>query len=224
MKRIIIALVLFLAAINTFAHERTFKPATVRKIQFKRDGLKLVGNLFLPADFDKKSTYKAIIVEGSFTSVKEQMPAFYAQRFADNGFVVLAFDYSHYGESEGTPKQLESPQEKLKDLKSAVTYLTNLPYVKGVGMVGVCTSASNAVDLAANDNRIKAMATVAGFLPDPALGITMFGDKEVARRKALAQAARETFAKTGKAQTVPAYSELDQSAINFAPRGYLIII
>jgi uncharacterized protein len=33
-----------------------------------------------------------------------------------------------------------------------------------VGAVGVCTSASNTTFLAAQDSRIKAFATVAGFL------------------------------------------------------------
>lgn len=48
-----------------------------RKITFKRDELTLVGNLFTPENFDEKSHYKAIIVQGSATSVKEQMPELY---------------------------------------------------------------------------------------------------------------------------------------------------
>jgi dienelactone hydrolase len=44
-------------------------------------------------------------------------------------------------------------------LQAAVTYLTSLPYVQAVGMVGVCTSAGNAAYLAA-DERVKAIATV----------------------------------------------------------------
>jgi fermentation-respiration switch protein FrsA (DUF1100 family) len=64
-----------------------------------RGGLTLVENLYTPEKFDEKGHYKAIIVEGSFTSVKEQMPATHARKFADNGFVLLAFDYSSYGES-----------------------------------------------------------------------------------------------------------------------------
>ncbi|MDQ2922085.1 MAG: alpha/beta hydrolase [Acidobacteriota bacterium] len=93
-----------------------------RKISFKRDGLTLVGNLFTPENFDESGHYNSIIVEGSFTSVKEQMPGTYAQKFANEGFVALAFDYSHYGESEGEPRQLESPAEKLSDLKAAVSF------------------------------------------------------------------------------------------------------
>jgi uncharacterized protein len=80
-----------------------------RKINFDRDGLTLVGDLFTPENFDENGHYKAVIVEGSFTSPKEQMPGTYAQKFADQGFVALAFDYGHYGESAGEPRQLESP-------------------------------------------------------------------------------------------------------------------
>lgn len=105
------------------------------------------------------------IVEGSFTSVKEQMPGTYAAKFAEQGFVALAFDYSHYGESAGEPRQLESPDDKPSDLQAAASYLTGLPYVQAVGMVGICTSAGNGAYLAAADPRVKALATVAGFLP-----------------------------------------------------------
>jgi len=45
--------------------------------------------------------YSAVIVEGSFTSVEEQMPGTYAQKFAD------------YGESAGEPRQLEAPSDHL---------------------------------------------------------------------------------------------------------------
>ena len=51
-----------------------------RKLNFERDGLTLVGNVFTPDDFDENGHYEAVIVEGSFTSVKEQMPGTYAQK------------------------------------------------------------------------------------------------------------------------------------------------
>src|SRR4051812_27825602 len=133
-----------------------------RKINFGRDGLTLVGNLFTPENFDENGHYKAVIVEGSFTSVKEQMPGTYAQKFADQGFVALAFDYGHYGESGGEPRQIQSPAEKLSDLQAAVSYLTGLPYVQAVGMVGVCTSGGNAAYLGAAEPRVKTLAPIPG--------------------------------------------------------------
>ncbi len=193
---------------------------TKRKIKFVRDDLTLVGDLFTPEGFDETGQYQAVIVQGSFSSVKELMPGTYAQKFADQGFVALAFDYAHYGESAGEPRQLESPAEKLKDLQAAVTYLTALPYVQAVGMVGVCTSAGNAAYLGAAEPRLKALATVAAFLPSPATFTMLYGgDEGVAARKAHAAASRGKYEQTGEVDLVPAYSETDQSAINYGPAG-----
>src|SRR3954464_11621654 len=176
-----------------------------RKISFDRDGVTLVGDLFTPQGFDENGRYEAVIVEGSFTSVKEQMPGTYAQKFADEGFVALAFDYSHYGESAGEPRQLESPAEKLSDLQAAVSYLTGLPYVQAVGMVGVCTSGGNAAYLGAAEPRINALATVAAFLPGPALFSMMYGEDGIAKRKKAAADSRRKYEATGKVDFVPAY-------------------
>jgi fermentation-respiration switch protein FrsA (DUF1100 family) len=190
-----------------------------RRITFDRDGLTLVGHLFTPAKFDEARQYDAVIVQGSFSSVKEQMSGTYARKFAEQGFVALAFDYAHYGESAGEPRQLESPAEKLRDLQAAISYLTALPYVKAVGMVGVCTSAGNAAYLGAAEPRLKALATVAAFLPGPALFSLMYGADTVAQRKAAAAASRRKHETTGEMDVVPAYSEVDPSAINYGPAG-----
>jgi fermentation-respiration switch protein FrsA (DUF1100 family) len=188
-----------------------------RKISFDRDGLRLVGNLFTPEGFYETGRYPAVLVQGSFTSVKEMMPATYAQKLADQGFIALAFDYAHYGESGGEPRQLESPREKLRDLQAAVTYLTRLPYVQAVGMVGICTSAGNALELVAVDPRVKALATVAAFLPGPALNSTMYGPDGLAQRKERAATSRRRYEETGEVDFVPTYSETDPSAVNYRP-------
>ncbi len=187
------------------------------KITFTRDELTLTGNLFTTINFDKNKKYNTVIIEGSATSVKEQMPQLYAEKFANEGFVVLAFDYSHYGESEGNPRQLESPEEKLKDLKAAVSYLTQLPYVKSIGMVGVCTSGGNISYVGAEDNRVKALASVAGYLPDEKLVEKMFGKEEVTRRRNVAAEARILFNENGTETSVTSYSEVDKSAANYNP-------
>src|SRR3954451_21577966 len=179
----------------------------IRKINIKRDDVTLVGNLFTPEKFNDNGQYNAVIVAGSFSSVKEQMPGTYAQKFADQGFVALAFDYAHYGESAGEPRQLESPAEKLSDLQAGVSYLSGLPFVQAIGMVGVCTSGGNAAYLGAAEPRIKALATVAAFLPGPALFSMMYGKEGVAQRKAAAAASRRKYEETGEVDFVPAYSE-----------------
>ncbi|MGC2996996.1 alpha/beta hydrolase [Streptomyces sp. G35A] len=188
-----------------------------RKISFDRDGVTLVGNLFTPDDFDESGRYPAVIVQGSFTSVKEQMAGTYAEKFAGQGFVALSFDYAHYGESEGQPRQYESPAEKLSDLQAAVTYLSGLPYVQAVGMVGICTSAGNAVHLGAQDPRIKGLATIAGFLTDADVFANAYGEDGLATRREQAAAARKKYEETGEATIITVYSETDKDAANYAP-------
>ncbi|WP_307027910.1 alpha/beta hydrolase [Arthrobacter globiformis] len=188
-----------------------------RKITFDRDGLTLAGNLFTPENFDENGCYKAVIVEGSFTSVKEQMAGTYAEKFAEQGFVALSFDYAHYGESEGTPRQLEVPAEKLSDLQAAVSYLTGLPYVETVGMVGVCTSANNATYLAGQDSRVKGLATIAGFLVNEDVFTATYGEDGMATRREQAAAAKKKYDETGAATTNTVYSETDKDAANDIP-------
>lgn len=189
-----------------------------RKITFDRNGLTLVGDLYTPDGFDETRQYPAVIVQGSFSSVKELMPAAYAERFAQQGFVALAFDYAHYGESAGQPRQLESPAEKTQDLQAAITYLTSQPWAQGVGMVGVCTSAGNTAYLGAVEPRLGALATVAAFLPGPVVFAMLYGGEEnLAAHRGNAVESRRKFEQTGEVDVVPAYSETDPTAVNYAP-------
>jgi len=81
----------------------------------------------------------------------------------------------------------------------------------------VCTSAGNGAYLAAADRRVKALATVAAFLPGPAVYAQIYGEDGLRQRKQVSAAARRRYEKTGEAEVVPAYSETDPSAVNYRP-------
>ncbi len=95
----------------------------MQKVSFPHHTVKLVGNLFLPANFDKTKKYPAIVVTHPFGGVKEQAAGLYAKKLAEQGFITLAFDASHYGESGGEPRQAEVPADRVEDIRSAVDYL-----------------------------------------------------------------------------------------------------
>ena len=197
------------------------KKYIMKKVTFNSEGLNLVGNLHLPENFDETQVYPAVVVGGSLTSVKEQMAGTYAQKLAENGIIALAFDYSHFGESEGQPRQYEDPDNKLRDLKSAVTYLLNLPYVENVGGFGICTSAGNMMYLASDDNRVKATASVAGWFPDEATLPLLYGSQEnINNLIAVGQKAKKQYAETGENSIVLAYSNTDKTASHFGPMEY----
>ncbi|MBT1427780.1 alpha/beta hydrolase [Dickeya dianthicola] len=61
--------------------------------------------------------------------MKEQTSGLYAQQLAKRGFITLAYDASHYGESGGLPRNLENPTDRVQDIRSAIGYLSSLPQV-----------------------------------------------------------------------------------------------
>lgn len=79
-----------------------------KRVTLTRPGATLAGDLYLPSD-RPRSGAMAVIVQGSPTSVKEQMPAHYARRFAYRGVVALSIDYSHYRQSSAS-RVSSSPQ------------------------------------------------------------------------------------------------------------------
>lgn len=115
-----------------------------KKVSFKKFDLNLAGLLFLPDGFDADAKYPAVVVTHPGGGVKEQCSSLYAWHLARAGYVALAFDASHQGESEGLPRCLEDPFSRVEDIRSAVDYLVTLPYVdeERIGAMGVCAGAA----------------------------------------------------------------------------------
>lgn len=128
----------------------------------QHNGWKIAGNLYLPANYKPGKKYPAIITVHPGGGVKEQTSGLYAMLLAKKGFVTLAFDASHQGESEGTPRYIEIPTEGVEDIRSAVDYLTTLPQVDAdrIGVLGICAGGGYSISAAQTEHRIKALATV----------------------------------------------------------------
>ncbi|MEM1134751.1 MAG: alpha/beta hydrolase [Bacteroidota bacterium] len=224
MKKITLIVVLAIGILtaSTKSNSQLNNVKTMKKrIEFKSDGLVLIGNLYFPENFNLNEKYGAAVVGGSLTSVKEQMAGTYAEKLAERGIITLAIDYRNFGESEGQPRQYEDPELKLKDLEAAVTYLLSLDYVKSVGALGVCTSGGNIAYLAAQDPRLKAVATVAAWLPNQEALPLLYGSEEnVATLREAGTNAKSKFANTGVNDIIPAYHNTDQTASHVGPMEY----
>ena len=141
----------------------TTSGVTVRKVSFLRsNNIVLVGNLFLPKDFDPAKRYPTILSIHPAGSVKEQSAGLYAHHLAENGFVTLAFDATYAGESGGTPHWSEAPYERVEDIRYAIDYLVTLPFVdeRRIGALGLCAGGGYVIATAPTERRIRAVAGV----------------------------------------------------------------
>lgn len=138
----------------------------VQKVSFlNRIDINVVGNLYFPPNYDASKRYPAIVVGHTFTGVKEQTSGLHAQKLAEQGYVTLAFDASFWGESGGSPRNIEVPEIRIEDFSAAVDYLSNHPLVDPdrIGGLGICGGGGYVVSAAAIDHRLKAIATVSMY-------------------------------------------------------------
>ncbi|MEV6969779.1 alpha/beta fold hydrolase [Hamadaea sp. NPDC051192] len=196
----------------------------MEKVTFDAAGVTLSGLLFRPSG-EHVGPRPAVVVAGSWTSVKEQMPSFYAARLAEHGFVALAFDFTGYGESGGEPRDVESPSRKVADLGHAVSYLSGLDGVDPdrLGSLGICAGAAFTAVHAGEDSRIRAAAMVAPGLQDGELArLALGGEESFQQHLAQGVAARASYEATGEVAYVTAVSDTDPSAAMFGPFTYYL--
>lgn len=155
------------------------KAAKVEKVEFDSDGHRLVGDLHRPEPGTERG---AVVLTGPFSGVKEQVTGYYAERFAQRGYLALAFDHRNWGDSEGEPRQHEDASAKVSDLRNAVSFLAARPEVDAerIAVCGVCLGGIYSIQLAAFDPRVKAVALIASAYNNPALIRDRFGAENFA--------------------------------------------
>ncbi|MEV1026803.1 alpha/beta hydrolase [Streptomyces sp. NPDC050264] len=187
------------------------------QVRFVSDAAKLTGHLFLPDATGRNDAVplQGVVVAGTWTSVKEQMADRYAEELARRGYAALAFDFTGYGESEGDPRDYESPALKVRDLRAAADFLTAHPAVGDgkLGALGVCAGSMYASAFAAEDARVGSLALVAPWLHDRGICEENYGGAEgIAAKKTAAAAARRRYEESGEVDYVPVVSGSDPDA------------
>lgn len=221
MKTIILIALCCLSSLSAF----TQNTMNMKRVTFNSEGATLVGNLYYPADYQEGQAYPAIVVSGSWTTVKEQMAGLYAEQLASKGFITLAFDFRNFGESEGEPRFYESPSMKKTDVMNAVTYLTSLAEVDAnkIGAFGVCAGAMYTLMAAAEDDRIQTVVTAASWLHDEEAVKLFYGGEEGVNAKIeAAQAAKAQYAQDGTVAYIPTISTTDETAAMYGPYDYYL--
>ncbi len=189
---------------------QTAKNYSMKKIKFQSSGIELVGDLYLPTNYEDGKKYPAVPILGPMTFAKEQAPTEYAKRFAELGYVALAFDPRYRGESAGLPRELEDPIAKVEDAKAAAKFLASLPMVNNEQIVGfaLCQGSSEMLRAVSEDDIFKGLVTVAGHYRDREGDIQWMGTEEALEQRIAAGAvAYNAYKQTGEVINVPAVDE-----------------
>ncbi len=100
-----------------------------------------------------------VVMGHGFSLTRHDGMAPYAERFADAGAAVLAFDYRHFGDSPGVPRQRFRRGLQLADWRSAIAFARRQEGVDPDRIVlwGYSFGAGHAVELATRDARVAAV-------------------------------------------------------------------
>ena len=137
----------------------------IHPVNYKSGPLVIAANIYCPAGYDSTQSYPALIVAHPNGGCKEQVAGLYGQRMAEQGYICLVFDAAYQGASEGTPRNVDKPSNRIEDIRSAADYLAQYPGVDPgrIGILGICGGGGYTLKAAQTDKRLKAVATLSMF-------------------------------------------------------------
>lgn len=110
--------------------------------------------------------HPVVVLAHGFGATRHARLAAYAERFAAAGFGALVFDYRHFGDSEGEPRQLLDIARQLEDVRSAVEAARGLPGAEAerIALWGSSYGGGHVIATAAADPRIAAVVAQVPFV------------------------------------------------------------
>ena len=197
----------------------------MKSVTFWSEGTRLAGDLYFPGDFDPGHKHPAVVLCHGWGGTKAHLAStVLPQRIADAGYVVLAFDYRGWGESEAKvvvldplPKErseaivrvqvireVVDPFDEAWDIRHALDFMEGEPGVdpESIGLWGSSYGGGLVVWMAAHDERVKCAVSQVAPQDSRSLGLPQAGPspREAMHRLAIQQA-------RGEAEPVPQLAE-----------------
>jgi dienelactone hydrolase len=129
-------------------------PPSRTDVSFEVKGTSLSAWLYLPEDLS--APVPCVVMGNGFGGTKDMLLESYALRFQKAGLAALAFDYRHFGDSEGDPRQLVWIPYQLQDYAAAVAYARGLERIDPakIALWGTSASGGYVIEAAARDQTV----------------------------------------------------------------------
>jgi uncharacterized protein len=130
------------------------------EVAFQSEGSTCRAWLYRPSGRgDPTARYPCVVMAHGMALTRSAGLDRYARKFVAAGYRVLAFDYRHFGDSEGEPRQLLSVRRQLQDWANAIRHARTLPDVdpNRIALWGTSFSGGHVITAAARDGSIAAV-------------------------------------------------------------------
>jgi uncharacterized protein len=134
-----------------------------RDVSFSSGGVRCAAWLYTP---EGAGPHPIAVLAHGFGGVRTARLWAFAERFAAAEVAALVFDYRHFGDSEGEPRQLLEVPRQLDDWRAAVAFARGLEGVdpERVILWGTSFSGGHVAVIAAEDRRVAAAISQGPFL------------------------------------------------------------
>lgn len=131
---------------------------------FESHGSRCAADFYEPAGVDPP--WPTVVLANVFGAPRAWGLARFAERFASAGFAAVAFDYRHFGTSEGSPRRLVDPTRQLQDWQAVLAHVRGLPTVDAdrVAVWGSSFSGGHVLAVASEDPDIHAVISMVPFV------------------------------------------------------------
>ena len=123
--------------------------------QFRSQGVVCRGWFYKSS---RENPAPCVVLAHGFCGTKEMRLDAYAERFVEAGYHAFVFDYRHFGESDGQPRQILNIKKQLQDWHAAIRYARGLSEVDPDKIIawGTSFSGGHVISVASEDKRIAA--------------------------------------------------------------------
>lgn len=130
-----------------------------QEVFFDSDGVRCAADMYWPEDVEG-SLPCVVMAHGGSGTKRLGLPN-YAREFASHGVAVLVFDYRHFGESDGDPRQVIDVSEQQDDYRAAVRFARSCAGIDPdrIALWGTSLSGGHVLAVAATDPRIAAVVS-----------------------------------------------------------------